>query len=642
VDLQLVTVRRTDRVLFEGLSLTISDGDRLGVVGINGTGKSTLLRLLSGVDTPEEGHVRRGRGSRVGYLDQVPVLPPGTVRAAVGEGWEAEAALDRLGMSSAVDEQVATLSGGQAKRVALAGVLTHPAELLVLDEPTNHLDLGAVAWLEHRLLSFRGGLVLVTHDRHLLDRLTTRMLELDRGHAYVHEGGYVSYLEAKADREEQAASAESTRQNLARRELAWLRRGAKARSRKPQARIDAALRVIEDRPEASVGSVAIETQGDTPRLGDKVIECAGVSFRYDEGPVVLSGVDLVLGRRERLGIVGANGTGKSTLLDLLAGRRRPTTGTVTVGPTVVTGYYDQQGSELDLQARLQDLVAGPHRSPGSLADIELMKRFSFSGELPFARVGTLSGGERRRLQLLLVIAGRPNVMFLDEPTNDFDLDTLRILEDFLEDWPGALVVVSHDRTFLDRTTERLVAVQTDGTVAAVPGGVAGWIARVEGGDLRRAGALPSSVPAPSRPPATRARGSGLDPNGVPTGRLLREAEKNVSRLARERDRIIQSLTVADGYEEMTRLGTELAETQAALEKSEDAWLALAEEAESGSVTTSDQRSAPAPGPAGGGGRGPEAVGAERVPCRYSLDGIGAGPPPTAVCGTRRREGDRPS
>jgi ABC transport system ATP-binding/permease protein len=580
VDLQEVAVRRVDGVLFEDLSLTISDGDRVGIVGVNGAGKSTLLRILAGVDAPGEGQVRRGRGARVGLLDQVPVLPPGTVRAAVGSGWEAEAALDRLGMGAALDDQVTALSGGQAKRVALARVLTHPGELLVLDEPTNHLDLGAVAWLEHRLLSFAGGLVLVTHDRHLLDRVTTRILELDRGHAYVHEGGYASYLAARADREEVAASTESTRRNLARRELAWLRRGAQARSRKPQARVDAAVRLIEDRPLAATGSVALEAHRDTPRLGDKVIECRGVGFRYDDGPVVLSGVDLVISRRERLGIVGANGTGKSTLVDLLAGRRRPMAGIVDVGPTVVRGYYDQQGSALDLQARVQDLVAGPHRSPGSVADVELMKRFLFSGGLPFARVGSLSGGERRRLQLLLVIAGRPNVLFLDEPTNDLDIDTLRILEDFLDDWPGALVVVSHDRTFLERTTERLVALDTGGTVSAVPGGVTGWVARMEYGDGRRAGALPSSVPVSRPPRASRAGPSGADGGAVPVGRQLRQAEKSWTRLVRERDKIRESLAATVDYVELTRLGAELDATQAALESAEDTWLALAEEAES--------------------------------------------------------------
>jgi ATP-binding cassette subfamily F protein uup len=581
VDLQQVAVRRVDRALFEGLSLTISDGDRVGVVGANGTGKSTLLRIVAGLEEPEEGQVRRGRGSRVGFLDQVPELPPGTVRAAAGEGWEAEAALDRLGMGAEVETDVASLSGGQAKRVALARTLAHQGELLVLDEPTNHLDLGAVAWLEQRLQSFRGGLVLVTHDRYLLDRLTTRVLELDRGRAYVHEGGYGSYLAAKAEREEQAASAESTRRNLARSELAWLRRGAQARSRKPQARIDAAVRLIEDRPDPPARSTELEIAGDTPRLGDKVVEATGIGFRYDDGPLVLSGVDLVLGRRERLGIVGANGTGKSTLVDLLAGRRQPIFGRIEVGPTVAVGYYDQQGVELDLQARVQDLVAGPRRAPGSLADVELMKRFWFSGELPFARVGTLSGGERRRLQLLLVIAGRPNVLFLDEPTNDLDLDTLRILEDFLEDWPGALVVVSHDRTFLDRTTEHLIAVKADGTVSPVPGGVAGWVTRVEGGDLRRAGSLPvRSSAAAAESSATRCRASSGGRDQVPVGRLLREAEKQMVRLHRQRDRVTQALTGATDHVEMTRLGGELTQAQAALDRAEEHWLALAEGAES--------------------------------------------------------------
>ncbi len=301
VDLQQVAVRRVDRTLFEGLSMTVSDGDRIGVVGINGTGKSTLLRIIAGAELPEEGQVLRGRGSRVGFLAQTPALPPGTVRGAVGEGWEAEAALERLGMGAAVDDDVRSLSGGQAKRVALARVLAHPAELLVLDEPTNHLDLGAVAWLEQRLLAFRGGLVLVTHDRHLLDRVTTRMLELDRGHSYMHEGGYGSYLEAKAEREDHAAAAESTRRNLARRELAWLRRGAKARSRKPQARIDAAKRLIEGAPAAAVRTAELERPTDTPRLGDKVIECTRVGFRYGDGPT------RALGRRPRAGPAGTTG-----------------------------------------------------------------------------------------------------------------------------------------------------------------------------------------------------------------------------------------------------------------------------------------------------------------------------------------------
>ena len=247
VDLQDVSVTLGDRNLFGGLSVTVSTGDRLGVVGINGTGKSTLLRVLAGRLEPDAGAVRRGRGVRVEFLDQAPQLPSGTVGEAVGPGWEAAAALDRLGMTSTADRDVAGLSGGEAKRVALARVLARPSDLLVLDEPTNHLDLGAVTWLEDWLAGYPGGLVLVSHDRYLLDRVTTRMLELDRGASYLHEGGYASYLAARAEREERSATAEATRRNLARSELAWLRRGAKARSRKPRARITAARRLIDGR-----------------------------------------------------------------------------------------------------------------------------------------------------------------------------------------------------------------------------------------------------------------------------------------------------------------------------------------------------------------------------------------------------------
>lgn len=573
VDLEDVSVRHGDRTLFGDLSLTVTDGDRVGVVGINGTGKSTLLRLLAGVEQADAGQIRRGRGVRIGYLEQEPSLPAGSVRAAVGPGWQAEAVLHRLGMGAAGDTDVSGLSGGQAKRVALAAVLARPAELLVLDEPTNHLDLRAVAWLEQWLLDFRSGLVLVTHDRHLLDRVTTRMIELDRGHEYVHEGGYTSYLAASAEREEQAASAEASRRNLARRELAWLRRGAPARTRKPQARIDAAMRVVTGRAEAPARAAELEMAFGTPRLGDKVIECAAVGYRYDPGAApVLSEVDLLLARRERLGLLGANGSGKSTLLDLLAGRRSPTSGHIEVGPTVVTGYYDQQGVEVDPEARVRELVAGATRVPGTPEDVALMERFWFTGALQFAPTRTLSGGERRRLQLLLVLAARPNVLLLDEPTNDLDLDTLRILEDFLEDWPGALVVVSHDRTFLERTTERLMALEA-GTLATIAGDLDAWMARAEDAGVAPAPSAGRTRPAEVGAPSPRRQRS---PSTI--GRQLREAEKEMARLARQRDELSEALEAAgDDHVELAHVGRELAEVQANLTESENRWLALAEE-----------------------------------------------------------------
>ena len=368
VDLDKVATRRPDRPLFEDLSLTLHSGDRLGVVGRNGTGKSTLLRVVAGVASPEEGTVRRGRDTRVGFLTQRPELPPGDVRSAVGLHWEASAILERLGMGGLVDADVATLSGGQAKRVALARVLVEEVDLLVLDEPTNHLDLDAIAWLEDRLFRFRGGLVVVTHDRHVLDRVSTRILELDRGRGYVHDGGYGSYLESVADRVEQEAAAESVRRNLARTELIWLRRGAPARTRKPKARIATATAIVEGRSPPTDRPGALDLGGGgqwggTPRLGDRVIQLHDVGHRFGDRRPLFEGLELDLGPGERLGLVGPNGSGKSTLLDILAGRLAPAVGGVEWGPTVQVGYYDQIGRDLDAEERCETPWPAPIASP---------------------------------------------------------------------------------------------------------------------------------------------------------------------------------------------------------------------------------------------------------------------------------------
>ena len=476
VDAAGVAASRPGRPLFRDLSVTIATGDRLAVVGLNGCGKSTLLRILTGNAEPESGVVRRGRDARIGFLEQHPVLPPGTVHDAAGGGWEVQAVLDRLGMGPWADADVATLSGGQRKRVALARLLVEDTDLLVLDEPTNHLDLDAVAWLEDRLAEHRGGLLMVTHDRHVLDRVTTRILELDRGTGYVHEGGYAAYLEARAEREEQAAAAESTRRNLARTELAWLRRGAPARTSKPKARIAAATALVEGRAQSAARAGDLDLDLGAARLGDKVVELHGVGHGYGDGPPLFAGIDLLLDPRERLGIVGPNGSGKSTLLDLVAGRQQPRSGRIERGTTVRLGYYDQLGVELDLSQRVRDAVAGPGQRP-THEHAALLERFWFDRDAQFAPIGTLSGGERRRLQLLLVLAQQPNVLLLDEPTNDLDLDTLRALEDFLEDWPGALVAVSHDRAFLERTVEDVLALDGRGHAGLVPGGYAAWSSR---------------------------------------------------------------------------------------------------------------------------------------------------------------------
>jgi ATP-binding cassette subfamily F protein uup len=583
VDAAGLRVSRSDRVLFSELSVTVSDRDRLGVVGINGTGKSTLLRVLAGTTEPEDGQVRRGRGVRIGFLDQEAPLPEGTVGRAVGGGWESQAILDRLGMGDLVDRPVTELSGGQAKRVALARVLAAPAELLILDEPTNHLDLPAIAWLESWMARFGGGIILVSHDRHLLDRVTVRMVELDRGRAYVHEGGYAGYLEARALRADQAADAETVRQNLARRELAWLRRGAPARSRKPQARVDAARRLVAGRPEAAARANPMDIGFTTPRLGTKVIEVEDVTFGYDRRDPVLTAVSLSLDPRDRLALVGPNGSGKSTLLELMASIRSPQSGRIDVGSTALVGYYAQHGPDLDPRARVRDLVAGPTRNPGDPADVRLMERFWFTGELPWATVGTLSGGERRRLQLLMVLAGRPNVLLLDEPTNDLDLDTLRALEEFLEEWPGALVTVSHDRTFLDRATDRLLAFN-DGRLGPVPGGLAAWIAEMTTAPPRpHTASAPGSDRRLGRPSAGSATGlpagARRTRSSATAGFELRRLEKDLGRLTRDRDRLTEALATAVDHVEMARIGADLAAVQAEMDDVEERWLEVAEEAE---------------------------------------------------------------
>ena len=592
-DLEEVGASRPDRPLFEDLSVTVQTGDRLGVVGPNGCGKSTLLRLVAGVDEPDAGLIRRGRGVRVGFLPQEPELPAGDVRSAVGPSWEAAAILEHVGMGGLTRAAVDTLSGGQAKRVALARALVDEVDLLVLDEPTNHLDVDAVSWLEERLARFRGGLVLVTHDRHVLDRVTTRILELDGGRHHVHDGGYTGYLEARGRRAEEEASAEAVRRNLARAELAWLRRGAPARTRKPKARITAATAIVEggprpgDRPvELDLGAASRGVR--TPRLGDKVVVLTGVAHRFGDGPDLFSGLDLDLEPGGRLGVVGPNGSGKSTLLDILAGRLTPTQGLVDVGPTVQLGYYHQRGAELDPSVRVRDAVAGTAGKP-TWEQVALMERFRFDADGQWAPVSTLSGGERRRLQLLLVLTALPNVLLLDEPTNDLDLDTLRALEDHLDNWPGTLVVVSHDRALLERTVEDVLVLDGQGTAAMAPGGYPGYEAERKARAARRTGSTgPADAgragpPAEDRPPVRRPapgergdRGRRRSPSTL--RRLIADVERTMAAETATCERLERELADA-GVDHVARgrAAQELADAQARLGAAEERWLELSDE-----------------------------------------------------------------
>ena len=588
IDAQSLSASRPNRPLFADVSLTVSDGDRIGVVGLNGCGKSTLLRILSGDYSPDSGQVHKARNARIGILAQQPILPAGTVRDAVGEEWRGEAMLDRLGMSGMLDSSTQELSGGQQKRVALAMLLVQEWDALILDEPTNHLDLDAIAYLEEWLANYRGGLILVTHDRHVLDRVTNKVLEIDRGKAYMHVpmgktagSGYAAYLAARIEREERAANAEQIRKNLARTELAWLRRGAPARTTKPKARMDAAKELISRKAEGPARSGELGLSLGSQRLGSKGVELLGVSFTWpanEKSPAphtVLLPLDHQLEPGDRLGIVGPNGAGKSTLLDLISSRLTPNSGHIDIGSTVKIGYYDQLGRDLVVTQTVREAVAGDKVTP-SVEDNNLMRRFWFDGDSQFAPISTLSGGERRRLQLLLTLIEQPNVLLLDEPTNDLDLDTLRALEEYLDDWPGIVVVVSHDRVFLDRTVNEVLALDGNGNAEIVRGGVAGWLAmRANKPKSQNAPQLRSTTTAPSAKPKTKPAKSAST-----LIRLVAQAEKSLAQANEKQSKLLAELALAKGdHAALAKVSEELASAQAVVSTAEENWIALAAEAE---------------------------------------------------------------
>jgi ATP-binding cassette subfamily F protein uup len=590
VDLAGVRMAQPDKLLFDDLSLTVASGDRVAIVGVNGSGKSTLMRILAGQQRPDAGDVRFGRGVRVALLDQDPQLPAGTVSEYLGESWEVAAVATSLGVQPLLERDTSELSGGQAKRVALARALVGEFDMIMLDEPTNHLDLEAIEWLERRLAATAAALVVITHDRHLMDRLTTargegRVVEIEGGRGHVHRAAvgasaYAAYLDGRAARHEQASEQESTRKILARRELAWLQRGAPARSTKPKARLRAAHDVVDGRPvPGTVRDDELLLDVGTTRLGNQVIELIEVSQSYGDGPaehVVFRDVDLLIEPGARLGVVGPNGSGKSTLLDIIAGRTQPLSGTVKRGSTVVSGYADQQTSTLPPDAIVRELVAGPLRQP-DWEDRALLERFWFDSTAQYAPVRMLSGGERRRLQLVMVLATKPNLLVLDEPTNDLDLDTLRALEGFLDEWPGALVAASHDRVFLDRTVDHVLAIDGAGRVARVPGGVEGWLAARASvpASVARAQKRPASSPAATSSPASNGT-PARKPSQYTVGRQLRDTEQAMVKAQRLVDQLNEQLVGTVDHTELAAIGSRLTVAQTELSELETRWLDLAE------------------------------------------------------------------
>lgn len=508
-----ITKSYGEKLLFENVTFGVEDGDKVGIIGVNGTGKSTFLKVIAGLEPADSGTISIGNRVTVRMLSQDPVFAPNetTLEHVLGgdspqlravqayaaameaielkpsdaalqeqlikanqlmdefDAWQLESdakmALSKLGIYD-FEAKVETLSGGQRKRVAMAAALLLPSDVLILDEPTNHIDNDSVAWLEGMLQKRRGALLMITHDRYFLDRVSNRVIELDKGQAHFYQANYSRFLELKLDREEREASTESKRQNLLRNELAWIRRGAKARSTKQKARIDRFEALKADSPKQAGGKMDVSVA--STRLGRKIVEIEDVTKRFGDRTLIRD-FSYIAVPEDRVGIVGRNGSGKSTLLKLITGQLTPDEGTVELGATVKLGWFSQEHEEMDQSLRvieyIREAAEQVKTADGTTISAgQMLERFLFSPTMQWTPISKLSGGEKRRLQLLRVLMNAPNVLLLDEPTNDLDISTLTVLEDYLDDFPGVVFVVSHDRYFLDRTVDKIVAFEGDGVI----------------------------------------------------------------------------------------------------------------------------------------------------------------------------------
>ncbi|MGI5247179.1 ABC-F family ATP-binding cassette domain-containing protein [Dactylosporangium sp. CA-139066] len=577
--------------IFDEVSLGIDDSDRIGIVGLNGAGKTTLLRMLTKAEEPDAGRVTHRRDLRVAALPQSLDLPPtASVRdVIVGTAWlpagfaaEHEWAgdagvrtvLNGLGMPHlGLDAPVGPMSGGERRRVALAALLVRPADLLILDEPTNHLDVAGIAWLARHLLQRRGALIVVTHDRWFLDAVCTTTWEVADATVRSYEGGYAAWTLARAERVRVAAETEARRQNLLRKEIAWLRRGPPARTSKPKFRIDAANALIADVPPAR-DTVSLQRLAVT-RLGKQVYELDGLRLQAGERSL-LDGTDWLVGPGDRVAVLGANGAGKTTLLRVLAGVREPDGGRVVRGTTVRPAFLSQELRELPDNLRLLEAVEEVAKrvrlGDRELSAAQLAEVFGFTGARVWTPVADLSGGERRRLQLLRLLAAEPNVLLLDEPTNDLDIDTLAALEDLLDTWPGTLVVASHDRYLVERVADTVFGMFGDGRLVHLPGGVDEYLERVAEPTGFSPAAPAKAAPAQSGPDL---RASEKDQRAAK--KELAKLERSIDRLAQKEEALHAQLAEhATDYAKITELDAALRVVQQEKAEIEEQWLALAE------------------------------------------------------------------
>ena len=485
VTIEHLTKSYTDRLLFDDTAFSINEGEKVGLIGINGTGKSTLLKIVAGLEEPDDGSVVRTRNLYIRYLPQIPEFTQGdTVLESIMRDNEnethyssreemsatAKSMLNELGIRDH-DARVETLSGGQRKRVALAGVLMSRAELLILDEPTNHLDSAMADWLEDYLKNFRGALLMITHDRYFLDSVVNRIVELDQGKLYGYQGGYEAFLRLKAERLEMAEARSRKRQSILRREIAWIQRGARARSTKQKAHIQRYEELRDQTgPEYDRN---VELESIASRLGRTTVEVKDLCKSYGD-KVLMKDFTYIFLKSDRVGIIGPNGSGKSTLMKIIAGWVQPDSGTVEIGQTVKMGYFSQENEAMDESLKVIDYIKNAAEyvktKDGSISASQMLERFLFPSHIQYTAISKLSGGEKRRLYLLRILMEAPNVILLDEPTNDLDIQTLTILEDYLDTFPGIVITVSHDRYFLDRVVNRIFAFEGQGRVTQYEGG----------------------------------------------------------------------------------------------------------------------------------------------------------------------------
>lgn len=465
-----------EKKIFDDVSYGIHEGDKIGIIGINGTGKTTLLKIIAGLEETDEGQVIKQNGLRITYLPQNPEFPKGStvlsyvIQVTQNKEYEARNILNKLGIADH-EADIKTLSGGQKKRVALAKALVNPADVLILDEPTNHLDNEMVTWLEEYLIKFKGVIIMVTHDRYFLDRVTNKILEISHGKLYGYEANYSKFLEMKAQREEMELASERKRQSILRMELEWAKRGCRARTTKQKARLER-LEALKN-GKTPVQDTAVELDSVGTRMGKKTIEFHNISKSYGD-KVLIQDFNYIVLKNQRLGFIGPNGCGKSTLMKILVGAIEPDEGFMEIGDTIQIGYFSQEAEEMDNNQRvidyIKDIAEYVPTKDGRITSSQMLERFLFDGNMQYTPIGKLSGGEKRRLYLCKVLMESPNVLILDEPTNDLDIPTLTILEDYLDSFQGIVITVSHDRYFLDNLVDRIFAFEGNGYLQQYEGG----------------------------------------------------------------------------------------------------------------------------------------------------------------------------